>query len=430
MRYGIDSNGKDKFFDQGVELVNQDKQVEAILKFEKSLKKNPQHIPTYTNIGFLWITFGQYNQIVKTMNMAIKKGIESSEVWHYKGYALKLLNKTREAIESLNNSIKIDPEDGDTLLLLANCHNILKNYDDALKCYDDALIINPYYDLVRSNKLTILKELKKYDVIEKFLKETAELYFEKGLEHQKNNKCLASVITYRKALNYFNYAPALENIEKVFEEINKNPKTISKFGIELYEFNNWKDKGLIFLDMGNIDNLTRENLQLKLKEFVIQNEILLDYLIIIFFKVMGIDKTLLGIEVTPGVFKKFNSIYTLPYSIFETNINKLEKIYTPSQGGSMKELIEEYGIEKINLSIWTDTTLLFYDLGPQSLTITEMYERIYILTKHLKEDLSLIKIFPFKDKLVAAIEEFSGVYDAFQQKTGLEPIILIPASKK
>jgi len=429
MRYGIDLNGKDKFFNQGVELVNQNKHKEAILKFEKSLKKNPKHIPTYINIGYLHFVLRQYDQTVKTLNLAIEKGIESSEIWHYKGYALKLLNKFEDAIESLNYSIKFDPEDCDTLLLLANNHKILKNYDDALKYYDDALLINPYYDLVRKNKLTILKELERDDEIKKFREDSAMLYFVKGLEHQKNEKYLASAITFRKSINFNNNAPALGSLENVLDDIYKNPKLISKFGFEAYDYNNWRNKGLVFLDMGNLKKLTMGELQIRLKEFVILNEIPLENFTMIFFDVMGIEKTLLGIEIIPGVFNKFNSIYMMPYTVLQPNSYQLAT-YGPSQTGSMKELVDEYGIKEIKLSIWHDSTLTFYELGSTTMKLTEMYERSYLFTKHLKVNLSLIKMFPLKDILVLAVEQFSGAYDAFQQKTGLEPITLVKNSKK
>ena len=110
MQYRIESEGLDKFFNQGVDLANQTKYQEALSNFEKSLKKNPKHIPTYRNIAYLHLSLNQYDQLIKSMDKAIKSGINDSGIWHYKGYALKLLNKIDEAIESLSNSLKCDPE--------------------------------------------------------------------------------------------------------------------------------------------------------------------------------------------------------------------------------------------------------------------------------------------------------------------------------
>lgn len=428
MKYGIESGGIDKFFVEGVKLASQTKYPEALLKFKKSLKKNPKHAPTYRNIAFLHLSLSQFDQLVKIMDTAIKKGIEDSAILHYKGYALKLLNKIDEAIEALNLSLKGDPEDCDTLLLLANCYRLLKNHELALKYYDKALLIDPLYDLVRDNKISMLQQLKKQDAIEKFREETAEFFYYKGLEYYNEEKYLASAIFYRKAIKYFSYVPAIDNLEKVLGIIDENPTSISKFGFESYHLNKWRNQGLIFLDMGDVGGVTITKIQEKIKEFIIQNDLPVGDIKMIPFDLIGINKTLLGIEILEGVFKKFNSIYNLPYFIFDSSFRM--GACGPSQSGSMKELMEEYDIKQVTLSVWNDTNLTFFELGPKSITITETYERIFLLTNHLKINVNLFKMFPIKDSIIVAVEKYPGAYKSFQQKTGIKPITISRSSSK
>ena len=237
------------------------------------------------------------------------------------------------------------------------------------------------------------------------------------------------MIFYRNALRYYDLPDAKNNISSLLRILDENPDRYSEFGLKLFDLNNWKDKGLLFLEMGDLEKVTMGMMEKNFIAFRAQQEIPVDNLTMIPFNKLGISKTLFGVEFVPGAFKKFNSIYMLPFF----KINYPERGLTlcaPIPAYPMKDLMEEYGIQPVKLSIWNDPSLTFYKLGSLNLTISETYERIFIILNQFKLNLDLFKMFPLKDILIVAIEKYQGAYLPFEKKTGLKPITIHEGKKK
>lgn len=215
--------GLDKFFKQGVVFMDQGKYQEAIVKFKKSLKKNPKYLPTYNNLFILCLQTGQKADItIQLMDQALLYHDNVPWVWYYKGYLLKTSKKFKEAIKALDKSLRYDPKNCDTLVLKGNSHRAINENDEAIKCFDKAIEIEPFYELARTNKLSLLKHLNKIYELKKASEEAAEFYYKKGIEYQQKEKYIPAIIHYRKSQNYDKeYLPVNNSMEKALEEIKK-----------------------------------------------------------------------------------------------------------------------------------------------------------------------------------------------------------------
>lgn len=178
----------------------------------------------------------------------------------------------------------------------------------------------------------------------------------------------------------------------------------------------WENKGLLFFDMGDVNDVTLLEISKKLKEFIKINEVPRDNLKM----VPHDDKNLIMIEIVSNAFKKFNLTHPQPYFGLDP---KGELVAYHPYEGSMQEIFQILNIRSVKLSIWKDDTLLFYSLGElEKLSLGEFMNKIKILCRYLKITPNKIKLFPFQKIMIAAIEKFPGAFIPFQKATNIEPI--------
>lgn len=417
MKIDLELKGLDKYFQQGLDLLNQGKYQEGLDKFKESLNENPQYLPTYKNLAHIYLGLQQPSQLLNTMEEALKFDNKSAWIWYSKGYALKLLNRLDESIADLNQCLNLEPKDCDTLTLLANIYKNKKDYEKAIEYYNITLEVDPFYDLARNNKLLMLKELNRIDEIKATCEDAAEKYCAKGLEYQNHNNPITSAIYYGGALKYIrDHTPAKENMEKAIEEINQNHKLVSMFGFIPFTITKWDRRGLIFYDMGNIKNSTISEIGKLLVNFRSKFEIPNNKLFMVSHK----EKTLSVIEIFDGAFKKFNLIYQEPF--FGLNLDREFTAFAPHQG-SLEAIAKEFGIKEVHFPSWVKYDLNFYSVGNlKDITVGELYELINILRIYLKIDPERIKMFPTKETFIAAIEKYPGAFKPFQKALKIKPI--------
>lgn len=417
MKLGLELEGLDKYFQQGVDLVNQGKYQESIDKFKKSLKKNPQYLPTYKNLGRIYLTLKQFSQLLNTMEDALKIDNSNAWIWYYKGYTFYILNRLDEAITALNQCLKIEPNDCETLGLLAGVYLNKNDYEKAIEICNTTLEVDPFYDLARFNKLSLLEDLKRTDEIRAICEDAVKLYCAKGLEYQNNNNPITSAIFYGGALKYIeDHALSKDNMMKAIEEINQNHKIVETFGFIPFKITKWDKRGLVFYDMGNVgDKNMKEIAELLVKfrsKFEIPNKNL--------YMVTRKEKSFTVVEIIEGAFKKFNLIYQEPF--FSLNIQDKISGHAPHQG-TFEEIVKEFGIKEAQIPSWADYNLTFYSLGQaEEITISELQEIIIILRYYLKVDPERLKMFNTKETLIAAVEKYPGAFKPFQKALKIKPI--------
>lgn len=83
--------------------------------------------------------------------------------WYSKGAALTILGKYEEAIECIDNALKLSPTNEVALVNKGIALSRLGRHREALKCYNEALRVNPSYEVAWNNKGNALTRLRRYE---------------------------------------------------------------------------------------------------------------------------------------------------------------------------------------------------------------------------------------------------------------------------
>lgn len=83
--------------------------------------------------------------------------------WYSKGAALTILGKYEEAIDCIDNALKLSPNNEVALVNKGMALSRLGRHREALKCYNEAIRVNPSYEVAWNNKGNALTRLNRYD---------------------------------------------------------------------------------------------------------------------------------------------------------------------------------------------------------------------------------------------------------------------------
>ena len=107
---------------------------------------------TYRDIWEL-INVGNFNKAIKYLDDALKANPNNADLLNQKGFALKGLNKTTEALACYEKAIQINPNHVFAWFNKAQLLGDLRQNDEALKCYDTA--IEQYNNAIKLNPNSI-----------------------------------------------------------------------------------------------------------------------------------------------------------------------------------------------------------------------------------------------------------------------------------
>lgn len=412
----IEEFGLDKHFKKGLDLLHRMNETEATAKFLKSLKKNPKHLATYKNLGYIYIRSNNNAQLLKIMEQGLKYHKEDSWLWYFKGHAQKQLNRFKDAIESLEMSLKYNPDDCDTWTLKGNSHRELKDYESAFQCWDNSIKINPFYELAWQNKINLLNSLEKKEELVKTLSNRSKFYYDKGLEQREKRKLLSAAVYFGGSLKYLKEFPlGNEKLNETLEKIYDAPEIFSEYGFKLSKLDNSPRKGLIFYDMGMKNpNLTEtaETIKELSKKYEIPNGLVKMF--------PYYEKTIIGIEYLPPIFEKFIKELKIPY--FELDpANKLVMI--APEKADLGMMLQELGIVPVRLTNFSDKDLSFFNIGKlEGESMGDTTKKVLVLSEYLGLEIQRLKMFILKGMMIVAVEHVSGAYKKFQDATNIEPI--------
>lgn len=145
------------FFKKALKLqeVNELQQAENLYK--QILEINPKHIDSLNNLGVIYFKMNKFELAKDVLYKAVK--LEPSAK-HYNNLAQVLTEN--EAIESLQQAIKLNPGDPTLYNSLGAVFFTHNNASDALLCYKKAISLNPLYTLALNNIAGILMQQSKY----------------------------------------------------------------------------------------------------------------------------------------------------------------------------------------------------------------------------------------------------------------------------
>lgn len=131
------------YFNQGVQLVHQEKRSEAIAALEKALQLNPMHAQTYFNIGLIYCAMENYTASKSHLEKAILYNPEYTKAYTTLGQVNLALNLPDQAINCYKKIIELNSANAQTHLALAKIYMNMQNQDAGIEHIHKALNLEP-----------------------------------------------------------------------------------------------------------------------------------------------------------------------------------------------------------------------------------------------------------------------------------------------
>ena len=154
----------------GVDLEREGQLQQAVMEYEKALKKDPCLWEAYSNLGFIYETLGESGIAEKRLRKAMEIKPDRWESHRNLGNFLRRKERYTEAAEAFRSALKINPFSADVHSSLAEVYAVRGKLHEAIRHSRLALEHNPHHRLARVNLGHILQNQDKHaEAIHHFL---------------------------------------------------------------------------------------------------------------------------------------------------------------------------------------------------------------------------------------------------------------------
>jgi tetratricopeptide (TPR) repeat protein len=116
---------------------------EAITQFQAALEQEPKLVEAQSNIGFAWLTLGQYRKASKAFRAALDIAPKHLNTLNGLATVLALSKKLPESLAVYDKLITLDPGNAQYQFNRGSVLQRAKRWDEAQKAYEAALKIDP-----------------------------------------------------------------------------------------------------------------------------------------------------------------------------------------------------------------------------------------------------------------------------------------------
>ena len=203
--------------------------------YEEILRKNPNYINAYNNLGILFNQLGEYKKSINCYEKIIQIQPNNAAAHNNLGFVLNQLDELEKAMKFFEKAIQIEPNYADAFYNLGNIHKQLRNYQKAINYYKKTIAINSNYVGAYNSLGTLLNQLGEY-------KKSMNCY-EKAIQIQPNNANTYNNLgnlnkelgEHQKAINFYeraiqinpNHTVAYNNLGSTFKELGEHQKAIN-----------------------------------------------------------------------------------------------------------------------------------------------------------------------------------------------------------
>src|SRR5665647_1516062 len=139
-----------EFYNNGVNLLEQKRQVRAIVAFDQALASNITMIKqsdallyTYKNKAYAQIQLNNYTEAVQTIDQGLLLYGNDEKLWYNKGYALFKLGRYQDAITAYDKVLLVNNQSIPALNNKGDTYFQMGKYQDAVDSYSRANTIDP-----------------------------------------------------------------------------------------------------------------------------------------------------------------------------------------------------------------------------------------------------------------------------------------------
>jgi len=203
-----------KLYEQGLALVNQDRQEEAIAAFDEALKLKPNVVVAWISRGVALERLGLHAQALASHEQAIRLEPQNFLAWYNKGIQLQELSRYPEAIVAHEYALKLQPNDIDTLYNLGVELEKVERYSEALATYEQVLRQTKDDSYTWNRRGIVLDHLGKYaEAVDSYDK---ALVSQPNLAEAWSNRgwTLYNLQKYQEAINSFDQALTINPKDK------------------------------------------------------------------------------------------------------------------------------------------------------------------------------------------------------------------------
>jgi tetratricopeptide (TPR) repeat protein len=214
------------YLDLGIAQARIDLYQESKNSFSKALKINKDSSILYYNMALLSIRLNEIEEAIYYTKEALNINYKFAEAWLLKGMLCKQRNEKKEALTFISKAIELSPEYVDAYCELASLLSEVKDYKKAILIIDKTIHIDPF-----SAKALVVKGniLQKQNLLSEAIEEYEKaLMIDINMKEAYLNKgaCYFSILNYEEAI--VNYDKAI-SLDQKYEIAITNKGTVFNY---------------------------------------------------------------------------------------------------------------------------------------------------------------------------------------------------------
>jgi tetratricopeptide (TPR) repeat protein len=136
-------------FELGVECIRPDRLEDSVRAFKNSLELNPKFVPSWSNLGYVLIELGRYQEAIQVLQQGLAVQKNAPELHCNLGVAFLRVKQLQRAEVHLCLAVKLVPHYVNALLNLAIVSAAMGNIPDATTCCNRVLELQPRHPLAK-----------------------------------------------------------------------------------------------------------------------------------------------------------------------------------------------------------------------------------------------------------------------------------------
>ena len=177
---GTESDAAREFYIQAADYASKQDFTNAKKYYLKAIKKDPNFVEAYDNLGRVYRRIGDYDNAIKYYKKSIELYPEGMMAHQNLAVVYGILKNEKGAIEEYNTLIKLSPRSPEGYFGLANTYMMMGKFDVALENAEKALKI---YEETNSHYLSDGYQMMGYIHYYDGDKDNAKKYFKQAKEH-------------------------------------------------------------------------------------------------------------------------------------------------------------------------------------------------------------------------------------------------------
>jgi tetratricopeptide (TPR) repeat protein len=190
---GLAEEAAEDWFNKGVKSIEAENYEQAVHCFKKTINIHPNHVPSYSNLGYIYNIMGMLDEAIETYKKALTIKPNDVRIHHDLGVSLYKKEMFDEAIVEFKKAIALDSEFDLPYHTLGVIYLEKEMFNEAIAALKKALEIAPDNPATYRNLGRAYKEAGKNIL-------SADHYYQAGILYLKKDNREEALIAYKNIL--------------------------------------------------------------------------------------------------------------------------------------------------------------------------------------------------------------------------------------